>query len=236
MEDIMQDEKGAVVVAPGLSQETASGSFLEAHKLGLKTLAGYAYRNIDLSMGRGRIVAVRGHNGSGKTALLLTLAGRMTFTEGTLCVDGLPLPRQRNKVQQMVGLGLFSQLNDLQESLKVAYAIGAEFELYGRKPEKDAVLAYLQQWCLSDIAQVRVKDLTSEKLVQLGVALACVGDPKMIVVDDIEDQLTKTQSEKLMEALVEVAHVRGVAVVVGCIERDLAAMADGVCYLEKEGA
>ncbi|MEG2864527.1 MAG: ATP-binding cassette domain-containing protein, partial [Eggerthellaceae bacterium] len=81
--------------------------FLEAHGLGLKTLMGYAYRDIDLLLGPGQILAVRGHNGSGKTALLLTLAGRMSYTEGTLRVGEFQLPRQRGKVQKTVGLGLF---------------------------------------------------------------------------------------------------------------------------------
>ncbi|MEG0071877.1 MAG: ATP-binding cassette domain-containing protein [Raoultibacter sp.] len=210
--------------------------FLEACGLGLKTLGGYAYRNVAISLDAGQIYAVRGHNGSGKTALLLTCAGRMAFSEGSLRVGTSQLPKKRNEVQKTVGLALFKGLNDLQESLKVAYAVGAEFELYGRKPDKEAVAAYMKQWQLLDVANVLVKDMTAERSVQLGIALACVGNPQMIVVDDIEDQLTKTQSEKLMASLVNVAHGRGITVMVGCIERDLAAMADGVCYLEKEGA
>ncbi|MEG0070386.1 MAG: ATP-binding cassette domain-containing protein [Raoultibacter sp.] len=236
MKETTKEQGGAVMDATVPLQEVAPAIFLEAHGLGLKTLMGYAYRDIDLLLGPGQILAVRGHNGSGKTALLLTLAGRMSYTEGTLRVGEFQLPRQRGKVQKTVGLGLFEQLNGLQESLKVSYAVGAEFELYGRRPGKGAVLDYLKQWHLFDIAQMLVKDLTAEKRVQLGVALACVGNPQMIVIDDIEDQLTKTQSEEIMATLVDLAHTRKMAIAVGCIERDLATMADGVCYLEKEGA
>ncbi|MEG2982628.1 MAG: ATP-binding cassette domain-containing protein [Raoultibacter sp.] len=217
-------------------QNACPAAFLEARGLGLKTLGGYAYKGVDIMLSAGQIYAVRGHNGSGKTALLLSCAGRMAFSEGRLRVGAAQLPHARNAVQKSVGLALFKGLNDLQESLKVAYAVGAEFELYGRKPEKTAVSAYLRQWQLRDCANVLVKDLTAEQSLQLGIALACVGKPQMIVVDDIEDQLTKAQSEQLMEALVALAHGQGTTVMVGCVERDLAAMADGVCYLEKEGA
>ena len=205
----------------------AGAPYISARGLGLKTYAGYAYRDVD--------VAVRGRNGSGKTALLLTLAGRMKQTEGTLNVGEFELPRQRSKAERHVGLGLFSGLNDLQDSLTAAYALGAEFELYGRKPRREAVTDYLRQWQLGDVANVRVKDLTSQKLAQLGIALAFVGEPDAVVVDDVESQLTMSQSEALVDLLLDAARTRNVAVVVGVVERDLAAMADATVYLSKDG-
>ena len=213
----------------------AGAPYLSARGLGLKTYAGFAYRNVDVDVHRGELVAVRGRNGSGKTALLLTLAGRMKQTEGTLTAGGLELPRQRAKAERRVGLGLFSGLNDLQDSLTTAYALGAEFELYGRKPRREAVTGYLQQWQLADVANVRVKDLTSQKLTQLGIALAFVGEPDAVVVDDVESQLTMSQSEALVELLLDAARTRNVAIVVGVVERDLAAMADATVYLSKDG-
>ena len=190
----------------------AGAPYISARGLGLKTYAGYAYREVDVDVHKGELVAVRGRNGSGKTALLLTLAGRMKQTEG-----------------------LFSGLNDLQDSLTAAYALGAEFELYGRKPRREAVTDYLRQWQLGDVANVRVKDLTSQKLAQLGIALAFVGEPDAVVVDDVESQLTMSQSEALVDLLLDAARTRNVAVVVGVVERDLAAMADATVYLSKDG-
>lgn len=211
------------------------GAFIVARGLGLKTLAGYAYRGIDVEVRRGELLAVRGRNGSGKTALLLTLAGRMKSTEGVLTVDGVELPRHRAKIQRRVGLGLIAGLNDLQDSLTVAFAVSAEFELHGRNPHREQVIAYLQEWDLADVAEVRVKDLTAEKLSELGIALAFAGKPDAVVVDDVEDQLTMSQSEGLMRLLKQAAQQRNVAIVVGVIERSLGAMADNCLYLEKEG-
>ena len=213
----------------------AGAPYISARGLGLKTYAGYAYREVDVDVHKGELVAVRGRNGSGKTALLLTLAGRMKQTEGTLNVGEFELPRQRSKAERHVGLGLFSGLNDLQDSLTAAYALGAEFELYGRKPRREAVTDYLRQWQLGDVANVRVKDLTSQKLAQLGIALAFVGEPDAVVVDDVESQLTMSQSEALVDLLLDAARTRNVAVVVGVVERDLAAMADATVYLSKDG-
>lgn len=221
------------IVRPGARFEGAPA--ISARDLELRTMTGFVYRGVDVDVYPGELVAVRGRNGSGKTALLLTLAGRMKSTGGTLNVSGYELPRQRSKVQRRVGLALFAGLNDLQDSLNVVYAAGAEFELYGRRPRHEAVLAYLREWGLEDVANVLVKDLTAERLAQLGIALAFVGEPAVVVVDDVEDQLTMSQSEGLMGMLLEVAHARNVALVVGVVERDLADMADACVYLAKEG-
>ena len=225
----------SLVVRSGDAASAAGEPYFRARGLGLKTYAGYVYRDEDVDARAGELFAVRGRNGSGKTALLLTLAGRMKPTEGTLSAGGLELPRQRAKVARHVGLGLFKGLNDLQDSLTAAYAASAEFELHGRRPRRDAVLAYLREWGLDDAADVRVKDLTSQKLATLGIALAFSGEPDAVVVDDVEDQLTMAQSASLVKLLREAARSRGAAVVVGVVERDLAAMADACVYLAKEG-
>lgn len=209
--------------------------YMAARGLELKTLAGYAYKGVDLEVSKGELFAVRGRNGSGKTALLLTLAGRMKPTGGTLAVGGFDLPKQRAKVGRRVGLGVFAGLNELQESLTAMYAVGAEFELFGRKPKRDQVIGYMRAWGIDDVADVRIKDLTAEKTAQLGIALAFAGDPDAVVIDDIEDQLTMSQSEGLMELLHRSARERDVAIVVGVVERALAEMADDRIYLAKEG-
>lgn len=206
-----------------------------ARALELKTYRGYAYRAIDLSVARGQVAAVRGRNGSGKSALLLTIAGRMKSTGGALTVDGYQLPHQRRRVERRVGLSLFAGLNDLQDSLNTLNAVSAEFELYGRSSRREHVMAYLRGWQLDDVAAVRVKDLTAEKLATLGIALGFAGEPDVVVVDDIEDQMTMSQSTDLMHLLLCAARERHVAIVVGVVERDLAAMADVSVFLTKEG-
>lgn len=171
---------------------------------------------------------------AGKTALLLTLAGRMKPTAGTLRVGGFELPRERAKAERHVGLGLFKGLNDLQENLSAARAAQAEFELHGLDSRRESA-DYLRAWGLADVMEIRVKDLTSEKLAQLGIALAFVGEPDAVAVDDVEDQLTTSQSRGLMELLSRAAREHDAAVVVGVVERELACRADACVYVAKEG-
>lgn len=218
----MQDDKGDTV--------------LRAQGLELSTRAATVFRDIDITICSGEVVALRGRNGSGKTALLLCLAGRMKYSGGKLEVDGFYLPRYRHRVQCRVGLSLFKKVNDLQENLSVLHVMRAEGALRARKHTTTDALDYLCQWNLDTLAYTPVKSLTSEHLAQLGIALAFVGSPRLVVVDDIEDQLTMDQSIRLMNMLISRAREHRVAIVVGVVERELARMADQTVFLSKEGA
>jgi len=223
---------GRMVPAYGTAPAHIGQVIIEARDLELKSPLGCPYTGVNLDVRKGEVFAVCGRNGSGKTSLLLTMGGRMVFTKGSLTVLGYKMPRERGKVQKRVGLGLIKGQNDLPETQLVRLAVAAEFDLYRRKPTKEAVAAYLEQWDLLEYADMRIRELTERKLVQLGIALAWVGHPDIIIVDDIESQLVKAQSVEMMKRLLDLAHERHVTVLVAVLERDLAAMADNAYYLE----
>ncbi|MBQ3106348.1 MAG: ATP-binding cassette domain-containing protein, partial [Eggerthellaceae bacterium] len=200
--------------------------FIEAHNLSLKYLGRYLYDNVSLCARQGEVLALLGGNGSGKTPLLLTLAGRMKATSGSLRIGDVRLPRHRRTAMRQVGLSLFRGANDLQDSLAVRYAVKMELELYGRPANRQAVEAYLAEWDLSSLANERVKNLTARQTAELGIALAFVGRPQAVMVDDVESRLTLLESKALMALLTQQARERHVAVCVGVVESMLAKGAD----------
>ena len=223
--------KPAIVGGENIRAIPFGENIVEARDLELKSIIGCPYSGVTFNVRQGDVFAIRGRNGSGKTALLLTVAGRMRFTKGSLTVLGHELPREMYNVQKRVGLALFDSLNDLPETQLVRSAIGAEFELYDRTLSREDIARYLDEWKLGNIADKRIRDLTRDELVHLGIALAWTGHPDIIAVDDIESQLTKDQSTALMNDLRSLAHKRNVTILVGVIERDLAHMADDMLYL-----
>src|SRR5689334_4445301 len=57
---------------------------VSAHGLGLRTRRGWVFRDVTLDVAPGELRALTGPAGSGRTSLLLALAGRFKITDGRL--------------------------------------------------------------------------------------------------------------------------------------------------------
>lgn len=80
---------------------------------------GTVFADVDLRVPEGGILVVHGAPGGGKTSLLLTLAGRMAFTAGSLDVAGRLLPDQRHGVRKATALAEITGVNDLDPLLSI---------------------------------------------------------------------------------------------------------------------
>ena len=197
-----------------------------AHGLTLRLPFRASYGDVDLDIPRGSLCAVVAENNQGKTELLLSLAGRMKPSSGTLQVAGYPLPRKRAAVRRISGLGFFDRVNEVQPVLSVRNVVAAELNLYSLRSGRRATETFIEEWGFGSVAKDKVETLDRFTYTRLGIALGMVGDPLLLVVDDIESDLTRHQSLKLMEELKDLAHNRAMTVVVACTDYDLALAAD----------
>ncbi|HEY4458845.1 MAG TPA: ATP-binding cassette domain-containing protein, partial [Pseudonocardiaceae bacterium] len=62
----------------------AAEPVVNARQLSLRTKRGWVFRDVDLDLAEGELLAVAGPAGSGRSMLLLTLAGRAKPSSGTL--------------------------------------------------------------------------------------------------------------------------------------------------------
>lgn len=204
-----------------------------ARNLGLRNARIVAYTGVDFTITPGEVTALCGENGTGKSEILLTIAGRMASTSGTLVVDGFNLPKQRAKVRRIAGLGFFDGLNDVQPALSVQTITAAELELCGRKSNRKVTLEYLRTWGFEEFAKQKAENLSAEERVRFGIILGMVDAPRILVIDDIESELTQHQGRKLMQYLKTLTN-EGLTVVVGCTEYEIARGADRVVTLSDD--
>jgi ABC-2 type transport system ATP-binding protein len=134
---------------------------------------------IDLEVGRGEVFAFLGPNGAGKTTTVEILEGFRTRTGGDVEVLGSdpadPAPGWRERV------GVVAQSSVPERNLTV----GETVELYGgfyRAPlDTDRVLAITG---LTDQAATRNRRLSGGQQRRLDLALALVGDPDLLFLDE----------------------------------------------------
>jgi ABC-2 type transport system ATP-binding protein len=207
---------------------------IAAKGLGLLTSSGWVYRDVDLDVPLGSVALVSGPAGCGKTALLLTLAARMRPSAGALRLAAPPPPPPPPPPRRLVGLGETAGVNELDATLTVAAQVKAELALHGKRRTRADVALALAPVGLGLDARVKVGDLHAADRLLLGVALALIGRPPFLVVDDLHEDLTPADHVIVLARLRELAH-GGLTVVAGSLDPSLAAHADVVLWLDADG-
>jgi ABC-2 type transport system ATP-binding protein len=185
---------------------------VEAHGLGLATRRGWVFRDVDLEVYPGELVAITGAAGSGRTSLLLALAGRFVTGHGTLRRGG------------PAALGYVPGVAVPEAGLTVAEHVEERLLLVGRAPWRHGKRRRLVARCLGDGGYPGdpdrlVRELDTYHKHRLGLVLARVERPRLVVVDDADADLSAAERADLWAALRELAG-EGVAVVAACREVD----------------
>jgi ABC-type branched-subunit amino acid transport system ATPase component len=144
---------------------------------------------VNAEVPHGGLLVLRGPARSGRTSVLLSLAGRMRGVQGDLHVLGHPVPARAQKVRHTVALAEMPGVNDLDDALTVRQHV-AERLLIGQ--------AWWRPWVRGravDTAMeafpfptptAQVGDLSPLDRFTLGICLGLVDGPRMLVVDDVD--------------------------------------------------
>ncbi|MCO1596070.1 ATP-binding cassette domain-containing protein [Micromonospora sp. RHAY321] len=208
---------------------------LEASGLGLRTRRGWVFRDVDLTANAGELHAIVGAPGSGRTSLLLALAGHFPTSQGRLRRHGRG------------ALGHVAGVHEPDPELTVAEHIAERLLLLGRTSlpagsatpssqqgrlrggrrmvslrhrraeRRDAAAAVIEGAGLGAETPLdpasRGRDLTPVQRQVLGLVLATLSGPDLIVADDIDAGTDGTERAQLWTTLGRLAE-QGYAVVV----------------------
>ncbi|MEV6951402.1 ATP-binding cassette domain-containing protein [Streptomyces sp. NPDC051183] len=216
--------------------DSPHGASVKAEDFGLKGPRGWVFRGIGIDAAPGSLIAVEGPSGSGRTCLLLALTGRMKPTEGRAEVGRHPLPKKMAAVRRISALGPVPGVNDLDQALTVAEQLreGALLQrrydgpfraLLGRRTERrassearvDAALAAagLDLATLPKGPRTSVRDLERLEAVRLSLAIALLGSPRLLAVDDLDLKLSDAERTEAWALLRSIA-ARGTTVLAVC--------------------
>jgi ABC-2 type transport system ATP-binding protein len=138
-----------------------------------------AVRGVDFEVARGEVFGLLGPNGAGKTTTVEVLEGYRRRTSGIVSVLGHDPERRPRALRERVGIVL--QATGMYRHIRVREAVAHWAGLYQRPRDVDEVL---------DIAGLVGKEdalartLSGGQLRRLDFALALVGDPELIFLDE----------------------------------------------------
>jgi phospholipid/cholesterol/gamma-HCH transport system ATP-binding protein len=147
------------------------------------------FRSLNISIRRGRVTAIMGPSGTGKTTLLRLITGQIFADRGTVIVDGQDLKQlsrgELYALRQRMGM-LFQNgalLTDITVFENVAFPLREHTDL----PERlirELVLTKLHAVGLRGAAELMPAELSGGMGRRVALARAMVMDPKMLIYDE----------------------------------------------------
>lgn len=166
---------------------------------------GCAFANVSLDIGAGQLAVLAGPAGSGRTSLLLTLAGRMRLVTGTLAVGEHRLPGATRRVQRLVAVAHAPPAVDFDEHLRVREVIAEQGIIGHFRPTAAVVQDIFEMLGVDAPPGLRVGELPPEQRVLLAAGLAAAGQPGAVVVDDVDRDCGATARPRVWAGLAALA-------------------------------
>ncbi len=158
---------------------------------GLRTALGgkVIFDGIDLDIARGKITAIMGPSGTGKTTLLRHITGQLLPDAGEIRVDGRNVPTlSRNELFDLrEKIGFLFQNSALLTDFSVFENIAFPLRQHLNLPEdlvRNIVLTKLQAVGLRGAAELMPSELSGGMARRVALARAIVRDPMLILYDE----------------------------------------------------
>ena len=145
--------------------------------------------DVSLSFQRGKVTAILGGSGCGKTTLLRLIGGVHPVNQGTVRFDGeIVDPREREKLYKLRRrLGMLFQFGALFTDLTVFENVAFPLREHSDMDDtmiRDIVLMKLNAVGLRGAAQLRISEISGGMARRVALARAVALDPEVIMYDE----------------------------------------------------
>jgi ABC-2 type transport system ATP-binding protein len=139
-----------------------------------------AVEEVSFDVHSGETFGLIGPNGAGKTTTMECVEGLRNPDRGSISVLGLDPRRDRQTLQDRIGVQL--QEAQLQKRIKVKEAVGFWASLYRKAVDGDRLL---DQLGLSEKRNAWFMTLSGGQKQRLFIALALINDPELVFLDEL---------------------------------------------------
>ena len=169
-----------------------------------------AVSNVNLSVKKGEIYGLIGRNGAGKTTLLRLLCGLAKPTEGDISLFG----QKRHDMiytQNRVGIlienpGVYPNMGAKDNVKLKCLAMGISSKSY--------IAELLKDVGLSAADKKKVKHFSVGMKQRLGIALALVGSPKLVLLDEPINGLDPQGMVEIREMIIKLNQEKGITFII----------------------
>lgn len=176
-------------------------------KYGSKT----ALNNVAFNVEKGKIYGFIGENGAGKTTTIRAITGLSEAPAGTIelfgASDKKELTKARRKMGYLVEHPILSMNDTAEGNLKMQQL------LYGHRDDAK-IKKILARVGLADVGRKKVKNFSLGMKQRLGIAMALVNDPEILILDEPVNGLDPMGMVAVRELLKSLSTEDGITIVI----------------------
>ncbi len=223
----------AVDTALGLRADPA-GCAVSVQGLCLRTSRGTVFEGVSFDAAAGQVVAIAGASGTGRTALLLALSGRMKFKSGVVAIDGREFRNASGAVRKLSTFGPGHSIGQLEYGLKAREEARRAVWLAGKRARLSAgevmELAGLE---VND--PILIRDMSALQTARFAIACAFADRVPLVFIDDVGYGVPAHRHLELWDLIVECTRRTGSTVIASTLEpKPAEGRADVICGMGSE--
>lgn len=143
-----------------------------------------AVDHLSFSIEKGKIYGFLGPNGAGKSTTMNIITGVLAPTSGTVLINGHDIYEEPIEAKQSIGYlpeipPLYSDMTPLEYLTFVAEAKGVDYDRIQRRVKE--IIALTQ---LDSVKNRLIRNLSKGYRQRVGIAMAMIGDPEVIILDE----------------------------------------------------
>jgi glutamate transport system ATP-binding protein len=170
----------------------------------------HALRDINLEVDRGEVVVVLGPSGSGKSTLCRCINRLETIDQGTILLDGVPLPEEGKALARAradVGM-VFQSFNLFAHKTVLQNVTLGPIHVRGlsKSAAQERGRALLERVGIADKADRYPSEISGGQQQRAAIARALAMDPKLLLFDEPTSALDPEMIKEVLDVMLELAH------------------------------
>ena len=173
--------------------------FIEAKNLSKNYGKQSAVQDLNFRLEQGQIVGFLGPNGAGKSTTLKMLLGLISPSEGSVLIDGKDPQDQAIELKKQIGY--LAENNPLYPEMYVREFLAFIGNIHQLQHLDKRIQEVIEWVGLQTEAHKKIQELSKGYQQRVGIALAIIHDPKILILDEPTSGLDPNQRGEIRDLI-----------------------------------